>query len=202
MLPWLVPVSLIISFCIFEFGSIILRKISVTSKAAGISINAFSLIVFLIFFLVENVKLRNSIADASKKNWNISEMVSVIEDDIKSKRNYSLYNSINYLGVIPDHHYINGQTLRYYATLKLLPLNVIKVIQLQDGAYQEFVRKFDRYDYILTKDLFNSEIASFRTSIEGINKYFFSHLVSFELLKTFQEPDGSKVSIFKRKNLD
>ncbi|HSR16566.1 MAG TPA: glycosyltransferase family 39 protein, partial [Ignavibacteriaceae bacterium] len=201
MLPWLVPISLIILFCISEFRSIILRKISVTSKVAGISITAFSLIVFLIFFLIENVKLRNSIADASKKNWNISEMVSAIEDDIKSKSSYRLNNSINYLGVIPDHHYINGQTLRYYAAFKLLPLNVIKVIQ-HDEAYQEFVRKFDRYDYILTKDLFNTEIASFRESIERINKFFFSHLVSFEHLKTFQEPDGSEVSIFKRKNLD
>jgi hypothetical protein len=201
MLPWLVPVSLIISFCTLEIGSIYLRRISAASKMAGISITAFLLIVFLIFFLIENVKLRNSIADGSKNNWNINEMVSLIEDDIKSKSNHSSDNSLKYLGVIPDHPYVNGQTLRYYAALKLLPLNVIKVIQ-HDEAYQEFVKKFDRYDYILTKDLFNTEIASFRKSIEKINKFFFSHLVSFEHLKTFQEPDGSEVSIYKRKNLD
>jgi len=214
MLPWLVPISLIISFCIFEIGSMVNKITKVTGifkhiGFKGITV-AFSVILFLIFFFLGNVRLRNSIVNGSKENWKIAEMVSVIEDDIKKKNNnisasvdlHFPTNSPEYVGVVPDHQYINGQTLRYYTTLRRLPLNVIKLTQPQDKAYDEFVKKFNLYNYILTKNLFNSEITSIQNFVDKINNHFTSHSESFELLKTFQEPDGSEVSIFKRKNSD
>lgn len=196
MMPWLVPISLIISFCIGEIASI---NVLGGSMKFGRYAIFLSLIIFAIFFCREDLKLKNSIISSSKEDWKINEMVSVLEEDmINGKTNHSTHMPM-YVGVIPDHYYINGQTLRYYVTLRELPLNVIKLQDYTGTAFEEFVKKFDRYDYILTKSFSNIEITSFQQSIDDMNKFFYSHIDDFEHLKTFHEPDGSEVSIFKRK---
>jgi hypothetical protein len=68
--------------------------------------------------------------------------------------------------------------------------------------YRKLIRGMGDAMIYLTKDLSNSTVASFQVSIDRINKFFYSHLVSFEHLQTFYEPDGSEVSIFKRKRLN
>jgi hypothetical protein len=73
---------------------------------------------------------------------------------------------------------------------------------LQDysnSADKKFVQQFDRYDYILTKDKKNIVISSFQKSIDDMDAFFYSRIKNFEKLKTFREPDGSEVFIFKRK---
>jgi len=196
MMPWLVPISLIISFCIGEIASI---NVLGGSMKFGRYTIFLSLIIFAIFFFREDLKLKNSIISSSKEDWKINEMVSVLEENmINGKTNHPTHMPM-YVGVIPDHYYINGQTLRYYVTLRELPLNVVKLQDYTGTAFEEFVKKFDRYDYILTKSSSNIEITSFQQSIDDMNKFFYSHIDDFEHLKTFHEPDGSEVSIFKRK---
>lgn len=196
MMPWLTPISLIICFCISKIASINVLGGSIKLERYAIFL---SLIIFAIFFSEEDLRLTNSIINSSEENWKINEMVSVLEENmVKSKTNHSTQIPM-YLGVIPDHYYINGQTLRYYVTLRELPLNVIKLQNYTGTAFEEFVEKFHRYDYILTKSSSNIEVTSFQQSIDDMNKFFYSHKDDFEPLKTFHEPDGSDVSIFKRK---
>ncbi|MGH7902305.1 MAG: hypothetical protein ACRENZ_11280, partial [Thermodesulfobacteriota bacterium] len=197
IMPSLVPISLIISYAISEFE--IPNGIAISTKLKKYTIS-LSLIIFIMFFIREDLRLRNSIISSSKLDWKITEIVSVLEKDV------SQYNTSNqsykipkYLGVIPDHRYINGQTIRYFSALKKLPLNVIKLENYLGTAFDEFVEKFDRYDYILTKNLSNSAIDSFQKSIYDMHKFFYSRINQFEQLKTFNEPDGSEVSIFKRR---
>lgn len=197
MMPLLVPISLIISYAISEFE--IPNGIAISTKLKKYTIS-LSLIIFIIFFIREDLRLRNSIISSSKVDWKITEIVSVLEQDV------SEYNSSNqsykipkYLGVIPDHHFINGQTIRYYTTLKLLPINVIKLQNYRGTALEEFVEKFDRYDYILTKNISNVAITSYQKSIDDMHNFFYSNINQFENLLTINETDGSQISIYKRK---
>jgi len=197
MMPWLVPISLIISFCINEIA---MFKILNRKFKLGRYFFLLSLIVFGILFFREDLKLKDSIINRSKENWKINEVVSVIEKDmINNKKIIQSNNKPIYLGTIPDHDYINGQTIRYYASLRNLPINVIKIQDYTNTAFDKFVHQFDRYDYILTKNFLNIAIPSFQSSIDNMNNFFNSHINDFNLLKTFSEPDGSEVSVFRRK---
>jgi hypothetical protein len=195
MMPWLIPISLVISFFIIEVWSI-----KVLDGRFGLKRYAVSLflILFSILFFRENLRLRNTIIDNSREEWKVKEIVSAIEEDMNGIGRITRHNMPMYVGVIPDHHYINGQTIRYYATLKRLPLNVIKLENYKGTTFEEFVQKFDRYDYILTKNSANMAISSFQESIDRMHEFFYSRIDDFQCLKTFHEPDGSEVSLFKR----
>ena len=197
MMPWLVPISLIVSYVISEIGNF--KVLGVPAKTKNFLI-PLSLIVFLIFFLLENLRLRNSIIMNSEEDWKIEEIVSVLERDLKEgNKIQQLKKNPKFFGVIPDHRYINGQTIRYYATHRRLPLNVIKLQNYEGTSLQEFIEKFDRYDYIITKDIENIVLKSFQASVYEMQEYFYSRVDGFEHLETFHEPDGSEVSIFKRR---
>ena len=195
MMPWLIPISLVISFFIIEVGSI-----KVLDGRFGLRRYAISLflILFSILFFRENLQLKRTITDSSKEDWKVEQIVSAVEEDMNGIGRINRYNVPMYMGVIPDHRYINGQTIRYYATLKMLPLNVIKLQNYEGTAFEEFAQKFDRYDYVLTKNSSNIAITSFQESIDKMNELFYSNIELFELLKTFPEPDGSEVSIYKK----
>jgi hypothetical protein len=196
MMPWLVPISLIISFCILQIASFKLFNRITDFKRYAVSL---CIIVFLTYFFIEVSTLRNTIINTSKDDWKINEIVSVIEEDLDSNKINTTSHKPLFLGVIPEHRYINGQTIRYYAAKRMLPLNVVKLENYRGTALQEFVNKFDRFDYLLTKNLSNSAIDSFQKSIDDMHNFFYSHRKRFEHLKTFHEPDGSEVSIFKRR---
>ncbi|HWP93465.1 MAG TPA: glycosyltransferase family 39 protein [Thermodesulfobacteriota bacterium] len=196
MMPWLIPISFLISFFLIEVGSV-----KVLDGRFGLKRYAISLflILFSILFFRENLQLRNTIIDNSREEWKVKEIVSAIEEDMNRIGRINRYDMPMYMGVIPDHRYINGQTIRYYTTLKMLPLNVIKLQNYEGTAFEEFVQKFYRYDYILTKNSANIAISPFQESIDRMHEFFYSHIGSFRHLRSFQEPDGSEVSLFRKK---
>ncbi len=195
MMPWLVSICLIASFSLEEFESI--KKLALWRWLKRSVV--FLLIAFvMIIFLKENLLLKTSIIESSKENWKIEEIVDLIEDDINNRGLRELPKGPLYLGVIPDHYYINGQTISYYFTQRWIPINVVKLETFRGTAYQEFVAQFDKYDYIITKDSLNMTVPSFQKSINDMHNYFYSHIDLFEHMWTLQEPDGSHVSIFKR----
>ncbi|UCE19900.1 MAG: glycosyltransferase family 39 protein [Gemmatimonadota bacterium] len=195
MMPWLVSISLVASFCIGQIQS---RKVS-DNFLKLIKYFGFLFLIFIaISFFREDLRLKNSIMSSSKENWKINEIISVLEEDIaESRKNNTSSHTPKHLGVIPNHYYINGHTIAYYAALRRLPLSVIKLHYYRGTAYEEFVTKFDRYDYILTKNPL-TEISAFQKSIRTMHSYFYSRKDLFQHLQTFNEPDGSEVSIFKR----
>ncbi|MEJ2617481.1 MAG: glycosyltransferase family 39 protein, partial [Ignavibacteriaceae bacterium] len=181
MMPWLIPVSLLISFSITKISS--LKFLNVKLKIEKYVV-VLLVLLFFISFLREDFKLRDSVIEASKGNWKLNEIISTLQKDII--RNKSAAQSEKkpiYLGTIPDHYFINGQTIRYYAALKQLPLNVIKLQDYSNSADKKFVQQFDRYDYILTKDKKNIVISSFQKSIDDMDAFFYSRIKNFEKLK-------------------
>jgi hypothetical protein len=196
MLPWLVPVSLIISS-----GMLDIRTMAGRVRALRIGRFAVPLLLapLVIAFAANNAALRNRLVDRSREDWFVEKLVSLVGEDLADRRSFGeADNTPAFMGVIPDHFYINAQTIRYYAALQGLPLNVIK-LQTYDGrALREFRDDFDRYRYIVTKDRHNIVIPSFQESTDEMQHFFHSRSNRFERLESFEEPDGSLVSVYKR----
>ena len=197
MMPWLVPIALLSAFGVSHNGSFI--KFCRWRKIKRYAI-FFSLLLFTFLFLQAEMRLKNVITNSSKEQWYLAEIVSALEEDMtRSIQTNPTTHLLLYVGVIPDHHRINAQTLRYYTTRRGLPLNVIKLQTYTDTALEEFVNKFDRYDYIVTKGSPNIAIPAFQQSLNGMHAFFNAHIHHFQHLSTFQEPDGSVVSVFRRR---
>jgi len=194
MMPWVVPISVIISFCINLFAGFFNEKLKLRRYVI-----IFSLLLFSIFFFNEITLSRDLIVKNSKEDWGINEVVKVLEEDmINNKKIEESRRRPIYFGSISDHPFINSQTIRYYTTLKKLPINIIKLQDYSNNAFEKFVRQFDRYDYILTKSHSNIALKSFFESSDRMNNYFISRIDNFKCLKTIIVFDGSLVSIFKR----
>lgn len=196
MLPWLVAISLILSFYIDHLA----HKTRVFSKKVrldGIVISPI-LLLFFLSFTKENLRQREAMIAAAKENWLIDEMVSVLEKDLtlEDKNMVSSGDLPLSLGVLSNHQYINDQTLRYYTVLRRLPLNVKKVQTNRVSAYDEFVDQFDSYHYILIKDSSNTAISAYQPLTNKMLDYFYSLADRFDRLGMFPEPDGSTVSIY------
>lgn len=198
VMPWLPMISLIMSF-------FILKAYTVNFFDKSINIGRYVifavLIIMAVIFGAENETLKTSFTEASRDKWQIDEIVNAIENDIKKCKTTINGNlKPQYVGVIPSHKFINGQTIRYYFALRRIPANVIKLMQYQHKSVEHFIEHFGRYNYIVTKTTKNSIIPSFQKYIDDMHTYFYSQLKYFENLLTLNEPDGSQVKIYKRKD--
>ena len=199
VMPWLPTIALIVSFITLKANTV---------KLFGKSIKIRKYVVFAVMiimavtFLSENQTLRSSFSKASKEKWKINDLVNAIENDIKkSKTTRSDNLKPLYVGVIPSHRFINGQTIRYYFALRRIQINVIKLTQYQNKSVEHFIDNFDKYNYIVTKTSQNSTISSLQEYVDRMHFYFYSKIKFYKLLLTLNEPDGSEVKIYKRKDI-
>jgi hypothetical protein len=199
MMPWLPIISLIVSFFIFKVNTL---KLFEKSIKIGKYFVFVVLIVMGLNFLTENETVRTYFNEALKEKWQIEDLVNAIESDIKKPKVTPTGNlKPLYVGVIPSHRFINGQTIRYYFGLRRISVNIIKLMQYQHKSVEHFINNFDRYTYIVTKTSENSIIPSFQKYVDDMQSYFYSRVQIFDLLLTLKEPDGSEVKIYKRKLL-
>jgi 4-amino-4-deoxy-L-arabinose transferase-like glycosyltransferase len=207
MMPWLLPISLTIAFGVVQIGS---SKRFGRGPAPRKLAALLCLTLFVVLFVRASWRLRNDLEDESRADWRIGQIVSTIEEDmIRGGKAERASRVPVYMGVIPDHHYVNGQTVRYYTTLRRLPVNVIKLVKYGDTAAEEFVKQFDQYDYILTKSDWNKShraksakrMSPLQRSAAEMDAFFYSHVDRFECLGTFLEPDGSEVALFRKRDL-
>jgi len=199
VMPWLPTISLIVSFFIFKVNTV---ELFGKSMKIGKYVVFVVLIILGAFFLAENETVKTSFIEASKEKWQIEDLVNAIESDIKKSKVPPIGNlKPLYVGVVPSHRFINGQTIRYYFALKRISANVIKLMQYQHKSVEHFIDNFDRYNYIVTKTSENSIISSFQDYVDDMHAYFYSRIQFFELLLTLKEPDGSEAKIYKRKHL-
>jgi len=196
MMPSLIPMALIIAYAV-----ITVSQLNVFSREYnyGKFLIALILVVFGAGFISEYSILRNEIITDSKEDWKVNEIITVVKNEMMI--NYTFTGEPMYLAAIPDHEFINGQTLRYYAAMQKLPLNVIKLQDYSGNAEKKFALQFDKYDYILTKSRDNIVKPAFQQSVDNMNKYFHSRINNFKCLKTFREPDGSDVYLYKKLTL-
>jgi 4-amino-4-deoxy-L-arabinose transferase-like glycosyltransferase len=189
VMPWLPTISLIASFLIVKVNTVKLFDKSIKIGKYAVFV---VLIVLAVIFFAENETMRTSFIEASREKWQTDELVHAIESDIeKSKNNLSGNLKLLYVGVIPDHRFINGQTIRYYFALRRIPVNVIKLTQYQHKSVEHFINKFDRYNYIVTKTSENSVISSFQEYVDDMHLYFYSQLQYFRILLTVKEDSAT-----------
>jgi hypothetical protein len=199
MMPWLPIISLIVSTFIFKVNTL---KLFEKSIKIGKYFVFVVLIIMGLNFLTENENIKTYFNEALKENWQIEDLVNAIESDIKKPKVTPTGNlKPLYVGVIPSHRFINGQTIRYYFGLRRISVNIIKLMQYQHKSVEHFINNFDRYTYIVTKTSENSIIPSFQKYVDDMQSYFYSRVQIFDLLLTLKEPDGSEVKIYKRKLL-
>jgi hypothetical protein len=206
MMPSLVPVALVIAFGAVRMGSIgRLGRGTAGRRYAAL----WCLALFVTLFVRANWRLRHHIVQESRADWKMDQIVSTIEEDmIRRGATDRVTPDPLYLGVVPDHHYVNGQTIRYYTTSRRLPLNVIKLVKDGHTAAERFAEQFDRYDYILTKsdwgwagraESAGRTLRLVERAAAEMDEFFYSRADRFERLETFSEPDGSEVVLFRRR---
>jgi 4-amino-4-deoxy-L-arabinose transferase-like glycosyltransferase len=196
MMPWLLPISIIMAYGINR-----LESINIGGK--NLEIKKYSTIIFISLFVIlfynKNITTRKEMEKNDEEKWHIKEIVSILAEDMKKGTPGDLNRSEPlYVGVIPDHYRINAQTLRYYTTLEQLPINIIKLQNYDETDVHEFISKFDRYDYILTKSPPNITKSEYQKSVDDMNSFFNSHTKCFQNLTTFHEPDGSFLKLSKK----
>ena len=197
MMPWLVPVCLTIAFAAVEIGT--LKGFALKRVTAPLC-----LALFFALFLRSNASLRKAIEESSRNDWKLDQIVSTIEQDMFESHEAQTGQLPPYFGVIPDQPYLNGQTIRYYATVRRLPVNVIKLQTYDENGVKDFFSKFDRYDYILSStDRNGSQLpmtSQQRSRAEqDMTAFFYDHIERFERLRAFSQPNGSEVAIFRKR---
>jgi hypothetical protein len=105
-----------------------------------------------------------------------------------------------YVGVIPDHHFVNGQTLRYYTAQLDLALNIIKLQRYDGQSAARFVDDFDRYSYLVTKDTLAVDAAAGQASADAMQAHLDAHRNRFETLHRAAMADGFEVTLLARRD--
>jgi hypothetical protein len=196
MMPWLPLIALTMAFGLRILFS---EKLHPFMAEMGRFVGPIVVVIFALILAQQNDLLKESISEDSKVNWRIDEIVSFVADDMRSDGHTNPFSQQpRYMGVIPDHRYVNGQTISYYAAKRELPLNVIKLQNYRGTAYEEFAATFDRYDYLLSKDSQNIWNASFQESFDQMDALLRSRVGSFNKIMTFDAPDGSTINLFKK----
>jgi hypothetical protein len=140
-------------------------------------------------------------------DWHIRPMVARLEERLAARTPRP--GRACRLGVIPDMREVNGPTVAYYAARKDLPVTVVQLVNrmkrhvrvevgLDPFDRKDFFQAFDEYDFVVTKNGANS-IPPWDEVVPRMQAYFEARIASFELLASFQEPDGSTLALYERK---
>ena len=144
-------------------------------------------------------RIRSQSMAVAKLEWPIADIADALAEDLTN--NPSGGTGVPpYVGVIPDHHYVNGQTLRYFTGQRRLPLNVIKLQRYDETSFDRFVDDFERYTYVLTKSAFATHSPVGQAALDAMDGFFGDHREFFEPLLTMTVEDGSEVALFARRD--
>jgi len=140
-------------------------------------------------------------------DWNIRPLVERLEGDLAGRT--PLSSKAYRLGVIPDMREVNGPTIAYYAARRDLPVAVVQLVNrmkrhvsvevgLDPFDRGDFYETFDQYDFMVTKTGVNA-VPPWEDVVPRMQAYFEARIASFELLASFQEPDGSTLALYGKR---
>lgn len=130
------------------------------------------------------------------QDWKVEESLQAIMDDAST--NPRMNRRIGFIGIMPDMPYTNGLTFGYYSYMKKLPFNVISVPYFE--ALEPFIQNFLNFDYLVFKSGENSG-ASRKKLISDMYDYFNQHNSSYVLVKQYDLPDASTLTIYRNSNI-
>jgi 4-amino-4-deoxy-L-arabinose transferase-like glycosyltransferase len=140
-------------------------------------------------------------------DWHIRPLVVRLEEQLAGLP--QLPDRAWRLGVIPDMREVNGPTIAYYAARRDLPVTVVQLVNrmkrhvdvevgLDPFDRKDFFQAFDEYDFIVTKSGENA-ISPWEAVVPRMQAYFQARIASFDLLASFQEPDGSTLALYGKR---
>uniref|UniRef100_A0A7J3TJC6 Glycosyltransferase RgtA/B/C/D-like domain-containing protein n=2 Tax=cellular organisms TaxID=131567 RepID=A0A7J3TJC6_9EURY len=121
----------------------------------------------------------------SKEDWKINELLKTIENSGGEGK---------VVVVLPDHQYLNGQSLEFYRLKNGYRFAVYNGVYI---GYTTFVRNFDKISYIVIieprehKGVYGEEEKS-------LYEFFYEHKSEFKNVATFKLPDGTDLLLYKR----
>jgi hypothetical protein len=192
LLPWL-PVLLMIA----ALGVVdLFRREGMATKMAAVLILALAML-----------GLRGSWYVPPTADWKMAEVADLLERDLSQR---AVPRAGWKLGVIPDMREVNGPTLGYYVSRLNLPVSVIQLVNrmkrhvamevgLDPFGRGDFYQTFDDYDYVLTKTG-NNAVPPWEAVVPQMMEYFDARRAEFVEVASLQVPDGSEVSLFRRKD--
>ncbi len=130
------------------------------------------------------------------QDWKAEETLETIMSDAQT--NPRMNERIGYIGIVPDMPYTNGLTFGYYSYMKKLPFNVISVPYFE--SLEPFIQNFLNFDYLVFKSGENSG-ASRKKLIRDMYDYFIQHNSSYILIKEYDLPDDSTLTIYRNSNI-
>ena len=193
LLPW-VPILLLMAA-----AGLVVPWRRVTPRSASLASGA--LILLPLTGLAGGWRPENS------GDWNVRPLVDRLEREISGRADAS--SRVPMLGVIPDMREVNGPTVAYYAARRGLPVTVVQLVNrmklhvsvdvgLDPFDRQDFYQAFDRFDFLLTKDGDNA-VPPWEDVVPQMQAYFEKRRSDFDMLCSFQEPDGSTLALYGRK---
>ena len=140
-------------------------------------------------------------------DWHIRPLVARLEERLSGRP--PVRDGVYRLGVIPDMREVNGPTVAYYAARRDLPVTVVQLVnrmkrhvQVEVGLdpfdRKDFFQSFDEFDFLVTKSGANST-PPWTDVVPRMHAYFEARIASFDLLASFQEPDGSTLALYERR---
>jgi len=140
-------------------------------------------------------------------DWNIRPLVARLEQELAGRPEFS--HKVPMLGVIPDMREVNGPSIAYYAARQDIPVTVVQLVNrmkrhvavdvgLDPFDRDDFYEAFDRYDFLATKNGANA-VPPWEDVVPRMQAYFDQRRSEFELLASFQEPDGSTLALYGRR---
>ena len=150
------------------------------------------LILICIILLVVSINVASVLQSNPPKNenWRHDEVIDIILNDARNdpliiNRGYA------YIIFITDHKFVNFRTYEYYIFKRQLPFITIGS---GDLGVEVFKNNFLFFDYIITKELQETwEVNLIQMQYFNENQQYYS------LLKEVSLPDGTNMSIYKRK---
>lgn len=126
------------------------------------------------------------------QNWMVEDVLdSIMADAVTNPR---MYNRVGYIGIVPDMAFTNGLTFGYYSYMKKLPFNVISVPYFE--ALDPFVQNFLNFDYLIFKSGENSGFSR-KKLVSDMYDYFNQHNSSYVLIKEYNLPDDSTLTVYR-----
>ena len=195
LLPWLPLLLLITSLGLVELWR---------NRKAGILRPVGALLIVLLAAL----GLRGSWYVPPSGDWKLTSLVRALEQDLASGRTPT--GRAWKLGVIPDMREVNGPNVGYYVSRQDLPVTVVQLVNRMKGHVSmevgldpfgrgDFFETFEDYDYLVTKSGDNA-VPPWEEVVPQMMSFFEKRRDEFVEVAAFQEPDGSRVGLYRRRD--
>jgi len=123
-----------------------------------------------------------------REDWKIHELLETISMNSKGGE---------IVLVLPDHVYLNGQSLEFYRIVGGYNFRIYNGVYL---PFEVVSKNFDKIGFIILIEP-REHKGVYGDIEEKLYELFYSNKDKFKLIKSFDLPDGTKLYLYKNKNI-